>query len=133
MIRITLVAVLCCVCALLGSPAIAQNFLEGVVSIDVLMTKVEMCEASQYGVGDGYHGKRTASGRIFNTHALTAAHKKLPFGTVVTVTNLQNHRTIDVEITDRGPYHAGRCIDLSNAAARAIGMGGTARVSVEIR
>jgi rare lipoprotein A (peptidoglycan hydrolase) len=56
-------------CAFLISPATAQNFFEGVVSIDVTMTREETCIASQYGVGDGYHGRRTASGGRLNTYA----------------------------------------------------------------
>jgi rare lipoprotein A len=94
----------------------------------------ETCIASQYGVGDGYHGKRTASGAIFNTHATspyTAAHKTLPLGSFVTVTNLGNGHSIRVKITDRGPFIASRCIDLGRAGANAIGMGGLARVSVQ--
>lgn len=91
----------------------------------------ERCTASQYGVGDGYHGRRTASGEIFNTHALTAAHRTLRFGTHVTVMNLANGRRVSVRITDRGPFVRGRCIDLSRAAANAIGMGGTAPVNVQ--
>jgi rare lipoprotein A len=90
----------------------------------------ETCIASQYGVGDGYHGKRAADGSVFNTHALTAAHRILPFGSRVTVTNLSNGRSVSVRITDRGPFVKGRCIDLSRAGANAIGMGGLARVSV---
>lgn len=92
--------------------------------------KAETCVASQYGVGDGYHGRRAADGSIFNTYALTAAHKTLPFGTRVTVTNLRTGRSVAVKITDRGPFVRGRCIDLSRAAANAIGMGGTAPVEV---
>lgn len=91
----------------------------------------ETCQASQYGVGDGYHGKRTASGERFNTHALTAAHRSRAFGSHVTVTNHGTGRSVSVRITDRGPFVRGRCIDLSHAAANAIGMGGTARVSVQ--
>lgn len=91
----------------------------------------ETCIASQYGVGDGYHGKRAADGSIFNTYALTAAHKTRPFGSRVTVTNHANGRSVVVRITDRGPFVRGRCIDLSRAAANAIGMGGLARVTVE--
>lgn len=91
----------------------------------------ESCIASQYGVGDGYHGKRAADGSIFNTHALTAAHKTLRFGSHVTVTNLANGRSVTVRITDRGPFVKGRCIDLSRAGANAIGMGGLARVRVQ--
>lgn len=94
-------------------------------------THAETCIASQYGIGDGYHGKRTASGERFNTYALTAAHKTMRFGSHVTVTNLANGRSVTVRITDRGPFVRGRCIDLSRAGANAIGMGGTARVRVD--
>ena len=101
------------------------------VSINVNMTKEETCIASQYGVGDGYHGKRTANGERFNTYALTAAHKTRRFGSHVTVTNKANGRSVRVRINDRGPFIKGRCIDLSRAAANAIGMGGIARVTVQ--
>lgn len=97
----------------------------------VLPARAETCIASQYGIGDGYHGKRTASGERFNTYALTAAHRALRFGSQVRVTNLGNGRSVNVTINDRGPFVKGRCIDLSRAAANAIGMGGTARVSVQ--
>jgi rare lipoprotein A len=90
----------------------------------------ETCIASQYGIGDGYHGKKTASGEMFNTYALTAAHRTRSFGSSATVTNLSNGRTVAVRINDRGPWVEGRCIDLSRAAANQIGMGGTARVEV---
>lgn len=92
---------------------------------------VERCTASHYGVGDGYGGRRTANGEIMNPHAMTAAHRTLPFGTVVTVTHLGSGRSIHVRINDRGPFVRGRCIDLSYGAARALGMGGTAAVSVQ--
>lgn len=74
------------------------------------------CQASFYGGGDGFDGKRTASGRIFDSSALTAAHPSLKFGTIVRVTNPANGKSVDVEITDRGPYAHGRCLDLSKAA-----------------
>lgn len=90
----------------------------------------ETCIASHYGVGDGYGGKRTASGETMNPNAMTAAHRTLPFGTRVRVTNHANGRSVTVRISDRGPFVKGRCIDLSYGAARAIGMGGTARVTV---
>lgn len=82
--------------------------------------------------GPGFQGKKTASGERFNTHALTAAHKTLKFGTKVKVTNLNNGRSVFVTINDKGPYVRGRVIDLSNAAKNAIGMGGTAKVSLEV-
>ena len=91
----------------------------------------ETCIASQYGVGDGYHGKKTANGERFNTYSLTAAHRTRRFGSTVNVTNLSNGRSVAVRINDRGPFIKGRCIDLSRAAANAIGMGGLARVSVD--
>ena len=91
----------------------------------------EICIASQYGIGDGYHGKKTASGERFNTYGLTAAHRTRRFGSSVRVTNLANGRTVTVRINDRGPFIAGRCIDLSRAAANQIGMGGLAKVSVQ--
>lgn len=90
------------------------------------------CIASQYGVGDGYHGRRTASGERFDTwRGMTAAMRSpQPFGSHVTVTNRNNGRSVTVRINDRGPFVRGRCIDLSRAAANAIGMGGTAPVDV---
>jgi rare lipoprotein A len=94
----------------------------------------ETCEASQYGLGDGYHGKRAADGSIFNTYATspyTLAHKTLPFGSFVTITNMANGRSIRARVTDRGPFVRGRCVDLGRAGANAIGMDGTARVSVQ--
>jgi rare lipoprotein A len=83
--------------------------------------------------GPGFHGRRTASGERFDQNDLTAAHRNLPLGTEVTVTNLENGRSITVEINDRGPYVKGRVIDLSKAAARSLGMAqdGLAKVRIE--
>ncbi len=80
--------------------------------------------------GPGFHGRTTANGERFNTNALTAAHRSLPFGSRVRVTNRATGRSVVVRINDRGPYSRGRIIDLSKAAARAIGMSGLARVHV---
>lgn len=82
--------------------------------------------------GPGFNGKLTASGKRFNTHALTAAHKSLPFGTRVKVTNLNNDKSVIVVINDRGPYVRGRIIDLSQSAKNHLSMGGTAKVSLEV-
>ena len=82
--------------------------------------------------GPRFHGKATASGERFNTYTLTAAHRTLPFGTRVRITNLANGRSVIVRINDRGPFTRGRIIDISQAAAREIGMNGTARVIIEI-
>ncbi len=82
--------------------------------------------------GPGFHGRRTASGEIYNMYAFTAAHKTLPLGTEVLVINLENGRQTIVRINDRGPFVKGRIIDLSYAAARALGMHrqGVARVRI---
>ena len=72
--------------------------------------------------GPGFHGRRTASGERFDMHALTAAHRTLPFGTLVRVHSLVNGREVDVRITDRGPFSRGRVIDVSRAAAEELGM-----------
>ena len=72
--------------------------------------------------GNEYHGRLTASGEVFDQEAMTAAHKQLPFGTVVHVTNLRNYRTVVVRINDRGPFIRGRIIDLSRGAARELHM-----------
>lgn len=84
--------------------------------------------------GPWHHGRPTASGKPFNMHALTAAHRTLPLGTRVRVTNLLNDRSVVVKITDRGPYVPGRSIDLSHAAAKALGMlkRGLASVRLEV-
>ena len=81
---------------------------------------VEEGMASWY--GKRFHGRKTASGERFNMNALTAAHRTLPFGTLVKVTNLGNKKTVTVRINDRGPWAKGRIIDLSYAAAKQIGM-----------
>lgn len=88
--------------------------------------------ASYY--GDGFHGRMTACGNRFDMHKLTAAHKRLPCGTVVQVTRADNGRSVFVTIDDRGPFVRNRVIDLSKAAARELNMlgRGTARVSLEV-
>lgn len=84
--------------------------------------------------GSRFHGRLTANGEVYDMNKLTAANKTLPFGTVVKVTNLENGRTVDVTINDRGPFVAGRIIDLSRAAAEAIGLMsmGVAKVRLHI-
>jgi len=82
--------------------------------------------------GQEFAGRRTASGETFNPSAMTAAHRTLPFGTRVRVTNSRSGRSIIVRINDRGPFVKGRAIDLSSGAARAIGMGSTGNVRMEV-
>ena len=81
---------------------------------------------------DGYAGGRSASGERVSSGALTAAHKTLPFGTIVRVTNTRNNRSVVVRINDRGPFVRGRVIDLTPAGAHAIGMSGLAPVSLTV-
>ncbi len=84
--------------------------------------------------GPKFHGKKTASGEIFDMYELTAAHKSLPMGTQCIVTNLENNKSVTVRINDRGPFAKERVIDLSYASAKVIGMihTGTTRVKVEV-
>ncbi|MEM8613957.1 MAG: septal ring lytic transglycosylase RlpA family protein [Cyanobacteria bacterium P01_H01_bin.105] len=84
--------------------------------------------------GPGFHGRRSASGESFNQHAMTAAHRTLPFGTQVRVTNLNNGRQVVVRINDRGPFSGGRIIDLSAGAASVIGLqaAGVGPVQIEV-
>lgn len=92
----------------------------------------ETGDASFYGAK--HHGRRTASGEVFDASDLTAAHRRLPFGTRVRVTNLENGRNVVVEVNDRGPFVRGRIIDLSRAAFRQIAdvSDGVVRVRVQV-
>jgi rare lipoprotein A len=82
--------------------------------------------------GPGFNGRLAASGERFNQNAMTAAHKTLPFGTIVKVTLAKTGKSVTVKINDRGPYHGGRIIDLSKAAATKLGMidAGTGKVCI---
>jgi rare lipoprotein A len=93
---------------------------------------VKAQEASYY--GDYFAGRPTASGEIFDPELLTAAHKTLPFGTMVQVRNIKNGKTVLVKINDRGPFVGDRAIDLSEGAARKIAMidDGVAKVELTI-
>lgn len=90
----------------------------------------ETCIASIYGNGDGHAGTTTANGERMNPRAMTAAHRTKPFGSWVRVSNLKTGRSVTVRINDRGPFVRGRCIDLSPAAAHAIGVRGIGPVTV---
>lgn len=92
--------------------------------------KFEVGTASWY--GPKFHGKRTANGEVYDMFELTAAHKKLPFGTVVEVRSLETGKSVTVRINDRGPFVRGRIIDLSRAAADAIDMIGPGTAEVEL-
>src|SRR5262249_44412110 len=90
--------------------------------------------SAQSGVASvyGYDGGKTASGERMSNGALTAAHRTLPFGTMVRVTNAHTGRSVVVRINDRGPFVAGRIIDLTPAAARELGFSGLAQVTVDV-
>jgi rare lipoprotein A len=103
------------VAALLAAPATGQ----GPDFSDTLPDWMQLGRVSWY--GPGFHGRRTANGEIFDTHDLTMAHRSLPLGTTVRVTNLENGRSVVVRVNDRGPYVRGRVADLSHAAAQRLG------------
>jgi rare lipoprotein A len=107
----------------------------------VRRTSRSVVSSGSYGGGSSgvasyyWQGQQTASGARFNPNGLTAAHRSLPFGTRVLVTNQSNGRSVTVTINDRGPFIKGRIIDLSRGAAQAIGMtgAGLARVSIAVQ
>lgn len=91
-----------------------------------------LAAATQTGIASVYSGEETANGEYAYASALTAAHRTLPFGTMVKVTNTQSDRSVVVRINDRGPYIRGRIIDLTPAGARAIGSSGLAQVTLTV-
>ena len=100
----------------------------------MLLALSPMAANAQSGIASvyAYHGERTAAGERASPGGLTAAHRTLPFGTRVRVTNKRNGRSVVVRINDRGPFVRGRVIDLTPAAAHAIGMSGLAPVSIHV-
>jgi rare lipoprotein A len=103
------------------------------LSLAMVLSSAVICSVrAEDGMASFYGGRQTASGEIAGTTRLTAAHRTLPFGTNVLVTNVRNGKTVVVRITDRGPYRRGRIIDVSRAAARELDMidSGTTRVRV---
>jgi rare lipoprotein A len=122
---------LCLLAAALGLAACARPFRYPPV-LSPPVGFVEEGVASWY--GPGYHGRRTSSGEVFDQDALTAAHARFTFGTVLRVTMLGNGRSVVVRINDRFPSHKGRLIDVSRGAARRLGLigPGTARVRLEV-
>ncbi|MFL6861739.1 MAG: septal ring lytic transglycosylase RlpA family protein [Allosphingosinicella sp.] len=115
--------------------AVAQSFDDSVTFPEVAAPSYEAVgqgEASYY--GPGFAGNRTASGERFNPAALTCAHRSLPLGTMLRVTNVSNGRSVTVRVNDRGPFAPGRVLDMSLAAARDLGMirSGKAMVRLEV-
>ena len=107
-----------------------------VLGIGILIASISFSSspmaATQTGIASVYSGEPTANGEYAHASALTAAHRTLPFGTMVEVTNIQTGRSVVVRINDRGPYIRGRVIDLTPAGARAIGSSGLAPVTLTV-
>ena|SRR5262245_18804233 len=103
-----------------------------VTLIAMLSTSSPLLATSETGIASVYSGEKTANGEYAHATALTAAHKTLPFGTMVKVTNVNTGRSVIVRINDRGPYISGRIIDLTPAGARAIGCSGLAPVLLTV-
>jgi len=104
----------------------------GAAVADAAPTWAQSGRVSWY--GPGFHGRRTASGETFNTNDLTMAHRSLPLGSEVRVTNLANGRSVVLRVNDRGPYVRGRIADLSHAAARRLDFvdDGVVRARIEL-
>ena len=109
-------------------------FAASILSYDLSPSNITPSAAGETGIASVYShesGSGTASGQKLQREALTAAHRTLPFGSKVKVTNKTNGRTVVVTINDRGPFSRGRVIDVTPAAARVLGFSGLAQVSLE--
>jgi rare lipoprotein A len=115
-----------------ATEAVAAELAEPAAPEPPVAETADLVEASYY--GDGFAGKPTASGEIFDPELMTAAHKTLPLGTLVKVTEALSGKSVTVRINDRGPFHGDRAIDLSEGAARSIGLidSGTGKVSLAV-
>lgn len=120
------ISILCCVLLSLFLTACAS----GPISRSGAVGFEESGGASYY--ANKYQGRKTASGELFNQKAMTAAHKRLPFGTKVKVTNVDNGKSVVVRVNDRGPFVSGRIIDLSKSAFERIGNTRHGVIEVEI-
>ncbi len=117
-------------CVLVSSPVYLNH---GVSAGTAVINGLEFRgTASWYGIP--FHGRKTANGETYDMNGLTCAHRTLPFGTILLVTNTENNRTVTVRVTDRGPFISGRIVDLSRGAAAALDMldTGTAQVSLKV-
>ena len=101
-------------------------------TLAIFSTALAASAHAQSGIASVYSGERTANGEYAHAGRLAAAHRSLPFGTLVRVTHNRTHRSVVVRINDRGPFIGGRIIDLTPAAARAIGFNGLAPVTVTV-
>ena len=119
-----------CSCGLVSRPV--YLYVPGRTTELVVLGFAQRGVASFY--AEAFHGRTTANGETFDMNAMTCAHRTLPFGTMLQVTNLDNDRDVTVRVNDRGPYISGRIIDLSKGAARSLDMieSGTANVPIEV-
>jgi rare lipoprotein A len=118
--------------SLMKTFGLKKNLFASVLALSVLALPVVASAQSGIASVYVYSGHRTASGEAMSPGALTAAHRTLPFGTMVRVTNNRTGRSVVVRINDRGPFVAGRVIDLSPAAAQALGVSGLAQVTLDV-
>ena len=102
------------------------------IVLAAVLVGVPMAASAQSGVASIYSGGLTANGEHASASGLTAAHKTLPFGTMVRVTNQSTGRSVVVRINDRGPFVSGRIIDLTPAGARALGFSGLTKVTLDV-
>ena len=111
-----------------------KMFIDSIINLDFMSGPEDDYHGMASYYGDEFVGRKTSNGEIFYQDKMTAAHKKLPFGTIVKVTNLRNGKQVTVKINDRGPFKAGRIIDLTKTAAIQLDMikNGTTEVSLEI-
>lgn len=107
-----------------------KQFMPQTPNYKIPLASVYYGQASWY--GPGFYGNRTANGEIYRPGTMTAAHRSLPFGTRVRVTNRYNGRSAIVRINDRGPFVGGRVIDLSETAANVLGVDGVSSVKLEV-
>jgi len=113
----------------------AGNSLTKIVVASILLVStlaIPMTASAQSGIASIYSGGRTANGETARASGMTAAHRSLPFGTLVRVTNQRSGRSVVVRINDRGPFVRGRVIDVTPAAARALGFSGLAPVTLAV-
>jgi rare lipoprotein A len=113
-------------------PGKTQTKFVASIAVAACLVGVPMAASAQSGVASIYSGGITANGEHASAGGLTAAHKTLPFGTMVRVTNQSTGRSVVVRINDRGPFVRGRIIDLTPAGARALGFSGLAPVTVDV-
>lgn len=114
-----------------GTPKVSVSIDAEAKTTPIELNDIGVLTASWY--GPRFHGKTTANGEVYNQYALTAAHKTLPFGTLLQITNLRNGKSAIVRINDRGPYIEGRDLDLSKGTAKSLGFihKGVVRVKVK--